>query len=112
MSDLIKNVEHEKPFAVADLVEYEEGAVNSLTLSQTPGCKVTVFAVAAGEGMGGHAAPGDAMPFVLEGTAQITINGVAHEVSAGNAIVIPAGALHSLKAVTPFKMLLTVVKEA
>ena len=110
MSDLIKNVEHEQGFSVAGLVDYEPGKVNSLTLSQEPGCKVCVFAIPQGEGMGGHAAPGDAMPFVLEGTAEITIKGTPHEVSAGHAIVIPAGAVHSLRAVTDFKMLLTVVK--
>lgn len=107
---LIRNVEHERGFAMKSLVDYEEGKVNSLTLSQTDGCKVTVFAVAQGEGMGGHAAPGDAMPFVLEGAAEITIDGVVHEVGAGSAIVIPSGAVHSLRAVTDFKMLLTVVK--
>lgn len=110
MSELIRNVEHEKTFAIAGLVDYEEGKVNSLTLSQEPGCKVTVFAIPQGEGIGGHSAPGDAMPFVLEGTAEITINGTPHEVSAGQAVVIPAGSPHSLRAVTNFKMLLTVVK--
>ena len=109
MADLIKNVERETPFAVAGLVDYEPGRVNSLTLAQQPGCKATVFAIPAGEGIGGHAAPGDAMPFVLEGTAEITINGRSHVVNAGQAIVIPAGAPHSLRAVTDFKMLLTVV---
>ena len=109
MADLIKNVEHEAPFAVADLVDYEPGRVNSLTLAQQDGCKATVFAIPEGEGIGGHAAPGDAMPFVLEGTAEIIINGEAHVVTAGQAIVIPAGAPHSLRAVTDFKMLLTVV---
>lgn len=109
-TELIRNVEHERAFAVRELVDYEEGKVNSLTLSQTDGCKVTVFAIAQGEGMGSHAAPGDAMPFVLEGTAEIVISGVAHEVGAGEAIVIPSGAAHSLRAITDFKMLLTVVK--
>ena len=49
------------------------------------------------------------MAFVQEGTAQITINGEPHEVKGGEAIVIPAGAPHAVKAVTAFKMLLTVV---
>ena len=58
--------------------------------------------------MSSHSAPGDAMVFVQEGTAEITINGAPHQVGAGEAIVIPAGAPHAVRAVTAFKMLLTV----
>lgn len=109
MSELIKNVLKESVFTLADLVQVEEGRVNSLTLSQTPATKVTLFAIDADEGMSSHAAGGDAMVNVLEGTAEITINGVAHEVGAGQSIVIPAGAPHSVRGVTAFKMLLVVV---
>ena len=51
MAELIKNVEHASIFTLKDLVEIEPGRVNSLTLSQTPGCKMTVFAIDADEGM-------------------------------------------------------------
>lgn len=112
MSELIKNVLKESVFTLADLVQVEEGRVNSLTLSQTPATKVTLFAIDADEGMSSHAAGGDAMVNVLEGTGEITINGVAHEVSAGQSIVIPAGAPHSVRGVTAFKMLLVVVFES
>ena len=40
MAELIKNVEHASIFTLKDLVEIEPGRVNSLTLSQTPGCKM------------------------------------------------------------------------
>ena len=49
MAELIKNVEHASIFTLKDLVEIEQGRVNSLTLSQTPGCKMTVFAIDADE---------------------------------------------------------------
>ena len=110
MVELIKNVEHKTPFEVVGLVDYAKGEVVSLSLAQEPGCKMTVFAIDEGEGMSTHAAPGDAMAFVLEGTAQIVINDVPHEISAGQAIVMPKDAPHSVKGLTPFKMLLVVVK--
>lgn len=109
MSELIKNVLKESVFTLADLVQVEEGRVNSLTLSQTPATKVTLFAIDADEGMSSHAAGGDAMVNVLEGTGEITINGVVHEVGAGQSIVIPVGVPHSVRGVTAFKMLLVVV---
>ena len=110
MAERIKNVAFEQAFELADLVELEPGRVNSLTLSQTDGAKVTVFAIDQGEGMASHAAPGDALITVLEGTGQITINGTAHVLQAGQSVVMPTGAPHSVLGVTPFKMLLVVVK--
>ena len=110
MAELIKNVEHSKIFSPKDLVEIESGRVNSRTLSQTPGCKMTVFAIDADEGMSSHAASGDALITVLEGTGEITVNNVPNQLSAGESIVMSAGAPHSVRGVTPFKMQLTVVK--
>ena len=86
MAELIKNVEHASIFTLKDLVEIEPGRVNSLTLSQTPGCKMTVFAIDADEGMSSHAASGDALITVLEGTGEITVNDVPHQLSAGQSI--------------------------
>lgn len=110
--ELIKNVAHAQPFALAQQVEYEDGKVVSLTLAQQPGVGVTLFAFDAGEGISTHAAPGDAMATVLEGEAKITVGGVEHDVRAGGAIVMPCGVPHAVKAVTRFKMLLVVVKAA
>ena len=50
------------------------------------------------------------MAFVLEGEALITIDGKPHHVMGGQAVVMPAGVPHAVKAVTRFKMMLTVVK--
>lgn len=111
MDKLIKNLEHAVPFSLTSQVEYESGKVVSLTLSQRPSVGMTLFAFDAGEGVSTHAAPGDAMAHILEGEAQITIDGVIHNLKGGEAIVMPAGIPHSVKAITPFKMLLTVVKQ-
>ena len=108
---LIKHLEHAQPLPLKEQVAYETGKVVSLTLAQRPGVGMTLFAFDAGEGVSTHAAPGDAMAHILEGTAEITIDGAVHQVTAGEAIVMPAGVPHAVKAATPFKMLLTVVKE-
>ncbi|MDO4290819.1 MAG: cupin domain-containing protein [Eggerthellaceae bacterium] len=108
--EMIKNVEHGAVFGLADLVQLEAGKVNSLTLSQTSGCKMTVFAIDADEGMSSHAAPGDALITVIEGIGEITVNDVPHRLGAGQSIVMTAGSPHSVRGVTPFKMQLTVVK--
>ena len=104
METLIKNVPHAQPFTLKGQVEYEAGKVVSLTLAQQPGAGITLFAFDAGEAISTHAAPGDAMATILEGTAQITIDGVPQ------AIIMPAGIPHAVQAVTAFKMYLVVVK--
>lgn len=110
MNPQIKNVPHAEAFVLKELVDYEKGKVSSLTLAQSPGAGITVFSFDAEESIRTHAAPGDAMAYILEGEASITIDGVMHQAKAGDAIVMPAGIPHAVKAMTQFKMLLTVVK--
>lgn len=110
MEELIKNLPQDQPFALKEQVQYEDGKVVSLTLAQKPGVGMTIFAFDAGEAISTHAAPGDAMATILEGTAQITIDGVPHTLSEGEAVIMPAGIPHAVKAVTRFKMYLVVVK--
>ncbi len=112
MKALIKNIEHAIPFEIADVLSYEEGKVSSLTLAQQPQVGITLLAFDAGEGVSTHAAPGDALVVVLDGEAEVTIDGKVNKVSKGGSIVLPAAVPHSVKAITRYKMMLTVVKEA
>lgn len=110
MDALIKNIPHAQPFSLNQQVEYQPGKVVSLTLAQQPGAGITLFAFDAGEAISTHAAGGDAMATILEGTAQITIDGTPHTLNTGEAIIMPAGIPHSVQAITAFKMYLVVVK--
>ena len=110
MEQLIKNIPHAQPIPLAEQVQTEPGKVVSRTLAQQPGCGITLFAFDASESISTHAAPGDAMTTILEGTAEITIGGTPHILQAGQAIVMPAGIPHAVKAITAFKMYLVVVK--
>ena len=107
---LIANIDHARVHALADLVDYQPGKVASLTLAQRSGVGLTLFAIDQGEGLGTHSAPGDALVQILDGAAEITIDGVPEIVKAGQAIVMPAEIPHALKAIEPFKFLLIVVK--
>ena len=109
MEELIKNVAKEEDFKLAELVQVEEGQIVSCTLAQRPGCKITVIAMDEGTDMSSHAAPGDALVTILEGTGKFTINGVDHVLSAGESVVMPAGAPHAVHGTTAFKFLLVVV---
>ncbi len=95
---------------IADAVAYQPGAIVSRKLATAPGGNVSVFAFDAGEELSEHTTPHTALLSVLDGRAQITIDGTPHEVAAGEAIVLPPGHPHAVQAVERFKMVLTMVK--
>lgn len=96
--------------SLAELVQYQTGAVVSRTIVKKAAGTVTAFAFDQGEGLSEHTAPFDALVLMIEGEADISIAGVPHRVSAGHLLRLPAGRPHALKAVTRFKMLLVMVK--
>jgi quercetin dioxygenase-like cupin family protein len=95
---------------VGDLVSYQEGTVVSRTLLKHATGTVTVFAFDAGQGLSEHTAAFDALVQMLDGKAEITICDKPYRVAAGEAILLPANQPHALAALTPFKMLLTMIR--
>lgn len=91
-------------------IEYQEGAVVSRALVKKSTGNVTLFAFDAGEGLSEHTTPFDALVHVIDGEVAITIGGDEHRVGAGAAVLMPADVPHALKAVTRFKMILTMIK--
>ena len=109
MKEFVKNIPFSEAIMLSNMVTVEPGKVISRTLVQRPDLSVTLFAFAAGEGISAHSAPGDAMAYILEGEAGITIDGNPAIVKAGEIIVMPANVPHAVDAEKDFKMLLTVV---
>jgi quercetin dioxygenase-like cupin family protein len=110
MSETVKNIPMSQAVSLAALVDVELGRVISRTFVQRSDLSITLFAFAAGEGVSTHSAPGDAMVYILEGEAKITIDGVPLTAKSGEIIVMPANIPHAVDAEKDFKMLLTVVK--
>lgn len=94
----------------ADFVGYQDGAIVSREIIKKPTGTVTLFAFDAGEGLSEHTAPFDALVQVLEGEAEITVAGRPQRVLGGEMILLPSGQPHAVKAVTRFKMLLTMLR--
>ncbi len=91
-------------------VDYQDGAVVSREVMKKPTASVTLFAFDEGQGLSEHTAPFDALVQVLEGEAEISIAGNPHRLHGGEMILMPAGQPHALKAVTRFKMILTMIR--
>ncbi|SHK06714.1 cupin domain-containing protein [Tepidibacter formicigenes] len=105
----IKNIDFSKPIEMESLVDYQEGRVVSRTLAQGKPLSVTLFAFDKGEEISSHSSSGDAMVYILDGEAKITIGDKDFIVKKGETIVMPANVPHALLATERFKMLLTVV---
>jgi quercetin dioxygenase-like cupin family protein len=95
---------------LAGLVQYADGAIVSRTLADNAGGTVTVFAFDAGQALSEHSAPFDAMVFVLDGRAELTIGGAPVAASAGQLVVMPANVPHAVRAPQRFKMLLIMLR--
>jgi quercetin dioxygenase-like cupin family protein len=96
--------------SLADLVNYQAGSVVSRTIMKQAMGTVTLFAFDEGEGLSEHTAAFDALAHVLEGDAEIVISGKAVRAKAGEAVLMPAHQPHALKAITRFKMALTMIR--
>lgn len=95
---------------LAGLVEYRQGSVVSRELVRRGNGTVTVFAFDAGQGLSEHTSPFDAMVCILDGSAEISIDGRPNTVSAGEMLIMPANRPHALHAQERFKMLLTMIR--
>ncbi len=93
-----------------ELVQYQDGAVVSRELVKRPTGSVTIFAFDEGQGLSEHTAPLDALVQVMEGDAEVTISGQPHRLQGGELILMPAGQPHALKALSRFKMMLTMIR--
>jgi quercetin dioxygenase-like cupin family protein len=93
-----------------ELVIYQAQAIVSKTIIEKETGTVTLFAFDKDQALSEHTAPFDAMVQVIDGRAEIRIAGVPHLVNEGEMLVMPAHQSHALKALTPFKMLLTMIR--
>jgi quercetin dioxygenase-like cupin family protein len=95
---------------LADLIDYQEASVVSRTLIDKKAGTVTLFAFDEQQGLSEHTAPYDALVQIIDGEAEITIQGKTHHLKEGEMIIMPSNKPHALKAVKRFKMLLTMIK--
>lgn len=98
------------PFNLEKHVNYADGSVVSKTLLKKDVGNITIFAFDSGQGLSEHTAPFDAVVYILDGKARITIGGKIQNVNSGEMLIMPANIPHSLSAEEKFKMLLIMIR--
>ena len=99
-----------KKFSFNESIDYAGKAVVSKHVLKKETGNISLFAFDKGEELSEHAAPFDAVVFIVDGKADIIIDGHSNILDAGETIVMPANIPHALKAVEQFKMVLTMIK--
>jgi quercetin dioxygenase-like cupin family protein len=92
------------------LVDYRPGSVVSRTVIDKSAGTLTLFSFGEGQGLSEHTAPFDALVYILDGEAEITLSGRPLRAKQGEMVIMPAGEPHALKARRRFKMLLVMIK--
>ena len=95
---------------MVDLIDYQAGSIVSRTIIDKPAGTLTLFAFDAGQGLSEHTAPFDALVYLLDGKAEVTISGKPLQLEQGEIVIMPANQPHALKAIRKFKMLLVMIK--
>ncbi len=110
-----QNSENSKPLEaqatnLSSLINYQEGSVVSRTIIDKKAGTVTLFAFDEKQGLSEHTAPYDAMVYIVDGEAEVTIAGKPVRVKQGEMTIMPANKTHALSAIKNFKMLLIMVR--
>jgi quercetin dioxygenase-like cupin family protein len=95
-----------------DMVDYQDGSIVSRIIIRKPQGNLTIFAFDKGQALSEHSAPFDAMVQVLDGEAEVIIDGKSYHLKGCcDTIIMPANIPHALNASEKFKMLLTMIKD-
>ena len=95
---------------LVEQINYQTGSIVSQEISRKKVGTVTLFAFDKAQGLSEHTAPFDALVYILEGIADINIDGKVQRSEAGELVTMPANTPHALTAVTAFKMLLVMIR--
>ncbi|HRR54828.1 MAG TPA: cupin domain-containing protein, partial [Candidatus Methanomethylicus sp.] len=93
------------------LVDYQKAAIVSRTLIDEEAGTITLFAFDEGQKLSEHTAPFDAMAYIIDGEAEISIEKKQSRLKTGDMIIMPANKPHALRAIKRYKMLLIMVRK-
>ena len=105
---MYKNIEKQTKLQLKDQIAYQPGQVVSKTLVQNDKVSMTIFSFGKGEEISTHAAGGDAMVTVLEGTGRFTVGGEVFILNEGETLIMPKDIPHAVYGEEKFKMQLIV----
>src|SRR4051812_36105991 len=105
-----KEVEKSKVHLVLEILKYVPNAVLSKTILNKLTGNVTVSSFDTGECFSEKISPFDTFIQIIDGKAEVIIDGESKMLNTGDGIIVPAHLSNSIRANERFKMISTVIK--
>ena len=96
---------------IVEIIEYVPNSILSRTIIRKSSGNVKVMSLDSGEGLTEKISPFDSFAQIIDGKAEIIIDGEVNHLNTGQGIIIPAHRSHIINAQERFKMILTTIKD-
>jgi quercetin dioxygenase-like cupin family protein len=103
-------IEKSKTHILIEIIEYVPNSVVTKTIIRKTTGNISVVAIDTGEVLAEKISPFDTFIQIIEGKADVVIDGKSKMVQIGQAIIIPAHTSNSVRANEKFKMISTIIK--
>lgn len=103
-------VEKAKAFIIVEIIEYIPNSVVIKTIIKKTTGNVTAVSVDGGEAMTEKIIPFDTFVQIIDGKAEVVIEGMSSFLNTGDSIIIPAHTSNIVRANERFKMISTIIK--
>jgi quercetin dioxygenase-like cupin family protein len=103
-------LEKSKAMIIVEMIEYVTNSIISKNILNKSNGNVCLMSFDIGESLLEKVIPFDALMQIIDGSAEIVIDGKSHFLDVGKSIIIPAHSSNLVKANERFKMILTIIK--
>lgn len=105
-----KEIEKGKVLIIVEIIEYIPNSVVIKTIIKKTTGNVSAVSFDSGETLTDRLSQFDNYIQIIEGRAEIRIDGIINQLETGQSIIIPAHTYNTIKANIRFKMLSTIIK--
>jgi len=103
-------IDKSKGHILIEIIEYVPNSVVTKTIIKKTTGNISVVAIDTGEVLAEKISPFDTFIQIIEGKAEVIIDGKSNMINIGQAIIIPAHTSNSVRANERFKMISTIIK--
>jgi quercetin dioxygenase-like cupin family protein len=103
-------VEKAKALIVVEIIEYIPNSVGTKTIIKKTTGNITAVSIDTGAALSKKIIPFDTFVQIIDGKAEIVIDGISNFLDTGQSIIIPAHISNIVKANERFKMISTTIK--
>jgi Cupin domain. len=105
-----QEIDKSKAFIIVKIIDYVSHSVVSKTIIKKSTGNISIIAFDSGEGLTEKISPFDTFAQIIDGKAEIVIDGNSIQLDTGQSIIIPAHTPNIVKANERFKMISTIIK--